>query len=836
VSLFRIVQSGITTLAPAGANAGPQGWVLAINGSAGWVGSLTLKTLTTPPGASPNYQSVAYQVADTGVEVVAGTAITSDTLVIVSPTAGDLVADFVHTSGAVNVRVTPATQGVTNRELLNAFTAAGYSTAGQNTTEAMLSVAVADMLGTTLNVKAFGAKGDGVTDDTAAIQAALDAAADLSTSVGVIGSVFFPPGRYLSTGVTHAGASVRLYGDAATIVQTANAPTLTLRGTWTIVNVSAVVASTYAIDGINTVACSKITVASLPSGLGVGSVVRIVADDATPGCRPAVGATVARVGEYGVVGAIVGLDIYLTGLLLDTYTTSPRLGLWNNATFEIEGLSFDTAPEGDALGWTEPLVMVRVANNCRFTNLRAIRGYGTFLQLVGLKDYVASKITVDHLTDDLGAERYGYGISDTSCLGGRIVDCSFNRCRHGQATACDAITAANANLEYYGRSIGGRVDSCVGIGGTNAPFDTHLGAYDWQFTNCRAQQPAFTAFVMRGQKIRLVNCVADRAPGYAFHFFDEGAAGALTTDGVLENCSAFGGSGSAIVAESTGGQLVVSNGEFQTSASDVISIDSTATVILSGGTRLVSTSANSAARIFDFAAAGVIEVAGDVVLDMVGMTGTATSLYVALFRAANATMRGSGTMTVLRSPSAAIGDGFNGNSAGRGIVQLSSVVFDTAPAFFIFGSSLQSGFVFGPYTGTGTPSGVVKANIGSTFLRADGGRSTTFVAKTSGTGNTGWANLWTGEVSADRGNTDQTLTVGVDEPIQRWASALGSNRTVTLSTTGAINGDRFRIVRTGLGAFTLDVGGLKTIPSATAAFVDVSYNGSAWVLTGYGLL
>jgi len=94
----------------------------------------------------------------------------------------------------------------------------------------------------------------------------------------------------------------------------------------------------------------------------------------------------------------------------------------------------------------------------------------------------------------------------------------------------------------------------------------------------------------------------------------------------------------------------------------------------------------------------------------------------------------------------------------------------------------------------------------------------------------------TPSVSADRGDTSQTLTVGTDATTQRWATTLTANRTVTLSSTGAINGDRFRIVRTGLGAFTLDVGGLKTIPSATAAWVDVEFTGSAWVLTGYGTL
>lgn len=91
-------------------------------------------------------------------------------------------------------------------------------------------------------------------------------------------------------------------------------------------------------------------------------------------------------------------------------------------------------------------------------------------------------------------------------------------------------------------------------------------------------------------------------------------------------------------------------------------------------------------------------------------------------------------------------------------------------------------------------------------------------------------------VSADRGDAGATLTAGTDETTQRWATTLTADRTVTLSTTGAVNGDRFRIVRTGLGAFTLDVGGLKTIASATAAWADVEFNGSAWVLTGYGTL
>lgn len=90
-------------------------------------------------------------------------------------------------------------------------------------------------------------------------------------------------------------------------------------------------------------------------------------------------------------------------------------------------------------------------------------------------------------------------------------------------------------------------------------------------------------------------------------------------------------------------------------------------------------------------------------------------------------------------------------------------------------------------------------------------------------------------VSADRGDASVTLAI-TDAPIQRFAATLTANRTVTLPTTGNFNGAHFRVVRTGLGAFTLDVGGLKTIPSATAAYVEVTHDGTAYRLTGYGTL
>lgn len=93
-----------------------------------------------------------------------------------------------------------------------------------------------------------------------------------------------------------------------------------------------------------------------------------------------------------------------------------------------------------------------------------------------------------------------------------------------------------------------------------------------------------------------------------------------------------------------------------------------------------------------------------------------------------------------------------------------------------------------------------------------------------------------GTISDDRGDATVTLVVGKDAPVQRFATTLTANRSISLSGTNAQRGDTFRIVRTGLGAFTLAVGALKTIPSDTAAVVEATYSGSTWVLTGYELL
>lgn len=91
-------------------------------------------------------------------------------------------------------------------------------------------------------------------------------------------------------------------------------------------------------------------------------------------------------------------------------------------------------------------------------------------------------------------------------------------------------------------------------------------------------------------------------------------------------------------------------------------------------------------------------------------------------------------------------------------------------------------------------------------------------------------------VGDDIGDAATTLTWNKSATTQVYNTAITTNRAVTLSTTGAVNGARFRVVRTAAatGAFKVNVGTgpLKALDAGT--FCDVEFNGTSWILTGYG--
>lgn len=91
-------------------------------------------------------------------------------------------------------------------------------------------------------------------------------------------------------------------------------------------------------------------------------------------------------------------------------------------------------------------------------------------------------------------------------------------------------------------------------------------------------------------------------------------------------------------------------------------------------------------------------------------------------------------------------------------------------------------------------------------------------------------------VSADHGDTSVTLNAGFSPRTNYWNTPLTADRSVTLASPAAINGDRFTIVRGPLctGPFDLTIGAGSKALTEAGQWCVVEWNGSTWIVTQYG--
>ncbi len=206
-------------------------------GTAG--GAITGSGVYTAPASTGTFHVIATSVADTSKRATATVSVTASPVVAVtvSPTSSTQVTGAARTftatvTGSTNTAVTWAVDGIANgNSTVGTLTGAGSvvtytapSTPGSHTLRATsvadttksatatLSVtsscATAPTSTLEQNVKNYGAKGDGITDDTDAIQAVIDAVA------GTGGTVVIPDGTYMINAIRNApGRGLMLRSD-----------------------------------------------------------------------------------------------------------------------------------------------------------------------------------------------------------------------------------------------------------------------------------------------------------------------------------------------------------------------------------------------------------------------------------------------------------------------------------------------------------------------------------------------------------------------------------------------------------------------------------------------
>ena len=98
---------------------------------------------------------------------------------------------------------------------------------------------------------------------------------------------------------------------------------------------------------------------------------------------------------------------------------------------------------------------------------------------------------------------------------------------------------------------------------------------------------------------------------------------------------------------------------------------------------------------------------------------------------------------------------------------------------------------------------------------------------------TSWRRVSRGGYQTISTDADFTLTPLGSAEEQKHTGTLTADRALTLSTTNAYSGARFRLTRTGGGAFNI-THALKNL--ATNTWAEFIYDGSAWYLAAYGVL
>jgi len=175
----------------------------------------------------------------------------------------------------------------------------GFIQAGSGAVQRTVESRLQDVV----SVKDFGAVGDGVTDDTAAIQAAVAAAAGKE--------LIFPSGTYKTDSFTvPSGTTVVGYGATLDFSSFTRGSRIRLTGS---------IGSAVALTSNATAGSTSVSVAS-SAGFAAGDLVQISSDALVP--AGAYGDSTQKIGELQIVQSVGPTIITFEGILRDTYNTA----------------------------------------------------------------------------------------------------------------------------------------------------------------------------------------------------------------------------------------------------------------------------------------------------------------------------------------------------------------------------------------------------------------------------------------------------------------------------------------------------------------------------------
>ncbi|MDP2074642.1 glycosyl hydrolase family 28-related protein [Hydrogenophaga sp.] len=370
------------------------------------------------------------------------------------------------------------------------WTQAGSGAVGRN---------VRDKLRESVSVKDFGAVGDGVTNDTAAIQAAVDYIASIGG-----GKVFVPRGTYLVTSnivVTQTQHNVKIVGAGKSSVFTKGAAN---HGFFTVGSIgtgwNTTQANTLAID-----AAQGATTLTLSAGKGAN----FTANTWVAVITEAIVGLTQKQGEMVHVFSVAG-DVLTLSSPLSYAATVANSAQVNNINFvegfELQNLSFDgnNYAHGGGNVNLSNMITISFAKNPKVSNCFMKEGINVGLSFSGCLYAEGNNITGEDFPSDgiqgnVGS--FGYLVAEFGLnKGGVFTNLRGDRCRHVYTTAILSLP--------YGEPVGSRIVGGVATNCRGSGFDTHPEGDGITFDSCIVLGSLGPGFQERARNTTYVNCAA----------------------------------------------------------------------------------------------------------------------------------------------------------------------------------------------------------------------------------------------------------------------------------------------------------------------------------------
>jgi hypothetical protein len=426
-------------------------------------GSTVVFTLASDPQALGNslsiYISGVYQQRAT--YTVSGTALTFS------------AAPPVGTNNIEVVNYTVTDIGSTDASLVT-YTPAGTG-AVERTVQSVLREGV--------SVKDFGAVGDGVTDDTVAVQAAVN-----------VGRVLqFPPGTYKFTSSVQVPQNT-IVDLGSAVIDMSSAPSgsnaFRVLGTFD---------SAYSLTADTSINGTTLTLSSLDAAnFAEGDYVQVYSNTVyDTGWSNATIGEIVRV--YSVSGTTVTLNEPLVG--------GPYTLLANASVRKANMVGNVEVRNGTIIGSTNPAtihtgVRFEIAKECKVFGTRILRCNGNGVNFRNAIYCIADSIYVEGDPDTTVNSYSGVNATDTSqdC---KVVNSTFVSVHHGFTTTTSTGQGLSRRIV---------VDNCTAISSNDNgdQFDTHGGSEDIWFVNCTALGSSANGFNLECGSGGVVNCKAIR--------------------------------------------------------------------------------------------------------------------------------------------------------------------------------------------------------------------------------------------------------------------------------------------------------------------------------------